>query len=266
MKLPPCPRCQRPIPTDLVRADADQAPCPACGASHRVPAPAVAAEQAAAHRAAHQQTRAAASAEPPAGAWRRHEADRLHLGATHRSVGSALGFFVTALFWNGIVAFFVTFAVVGTLRYFGVPLPASTDGVKFEEGSVPSGGGLILLWLFLTPFIFIGATMIWAFLHALAGRTEICLSPTRGTIFGGVGPLGRTHPFDPASIRAVRLEQHANPLRRNRRPTSYVVLKREGEKDLRFGGQLDDTRRAFLHAALRDLLEPPTGATPPRLP
>jgi len=44
---------------------------------------------------------------PPSGAWYQSSALGAVIGATHRSLGSALGLFAFSAFWNGIVSVFV---------------------------------------------------------------------------------------------------------------------------------------------------------------
>jgi hypothetical protein len=238
-----------------VRVSDDLATCPACGATHpfstllrRGPGSADAAPPAPERRPA---------GPPPAGAWQRYEADRIHLGATHRSIPGALAALGIALFWNGIVGVFVFFALAGTLLALGLPLPEVAHNIRFESGSdgLPSGGMLVFLWLFLTPFIAVGAFLAWAFLHLVGGRTEVIIAPSGATLFSGVGPLGRTHTFDPASVRAVELEEKTSTdSEGDSSTTTHLVLKRDGAKDLRFGSHLSETRRLYLLAALREVL------------
>lgn len=262
MQLPPCPRCQRPLPVDLVRVGDDAAPCPACGAQHRLSDLAAAAETA----REEERDRALASGQiaPPPGAWLRYETDGARLGATHRAFGTALIMLGVSLFWNGIVSLFVLLATVATLRNFGLEPPDFLGGDRFQTDDELRGGFLLFLWLFLTPFILLGAGMLWAFFNALAGRTELRLSPARTTLFTGIGPLGRTRAFDPASVRAIRTEEKTHRGGDGSVRTEEIVIEREGAKDLRFGSTLSETRRDFLVASLRQLLlARPTPPAPP---
>ena len=253
MRLPPCPTCHAMLPADLMRVGEDLAPCPACGGTHRLSELAAQVDQ----RAEVEETRRLA-AEAPAGAWRRFEADRVYLGATHRSLGTALVLLGLGRFWNGIVSVFVFFASAGTLLLLGFQLPAVAEKIHFEGESGPPGWGLIVfLWLFLTPFILIGAAIVWGFINALGGRTELMVSPGGATLSTGIGPLGRTRRFEPHRVRAVRTEEKISRGEDSDTVTTLLVIELEGAKPLRFGSGLTEARREFLLAALRELLTPP---------
>jgi hypothetical protein len=257
MRLPPCPRCHQPLPFAELRVADDLAPCPACGETHRLSQLLASAEKLAAAR----EHETEISSEPPSGAWRRFEADGVRLGATHRSLAVAALMLGSALFWNGIVTLFVIVATISTLRHFGFEPPLGTGPFRFEPGDTPSGGGLLFLWLFLTPFMFVGACLIVAFLNALCGRTEIRLTANSGTLFSGVGPLGRTRRFDPATARSLRPEFKISASDGDENVTATVlVLECEGAKPLRFASSLSETRRRFLEANLRELLRLPPPA------
>ena len=112
------------------------------------------------------------------------------IGATHRSLGAAIGSLAIALFWNGIVSVFVLVATASTLQLFDVGVPEWFPAPNL--GKTPMGTGMtIFLWIFLTPFIVIGLAMIGAFLSSLAGRTEVQLGNSEGILFAGIGPLGQ---------------------------------------------------------------------------
>jgi hypothetical protein len=235
----------------------DSAACPACGAEHRLSILVAETET----RRTAETNRAEAAAEPPQGAWRRFEADRVLLGATHRSLGNAALMLGIALFWNGITSVFVLFAAAGTLRLFGIR-PAFFDGVSFasESGDLPSPGAMIFLWLFLTPFMLIGAALCLAFVNALFGRTEIRVAPSAASLFQGIGPFGRTRRFDPAQVRAVFEENYVSGRGDENAKATRLVIEREGAKPLRFGSSLSEPRRRFLLANLRELLLRPVGS------
>lgn len=83
----------------------------------------------------------------------------VNIGATHRSIGSAIGLLLFALFWNGIVSVFVLFAIAGTLKQFNIGLPEWFPAPNMN-GEPMSLGMVLFLWIFLTPFIAIGLGMI----------------------------------------------------------------------------------------------------------
>ena len=104
-----CPGCRRPIPLDDVNVPKDIALCRGCGKDWSY-----------ANLVAGQRLDQGVDLlDPPEGAWRRDEAGKTVMGATHRSLGSALGLLAMAAFWNGIVTLFVMVAAGETLKRMG---------------------------------------------------------------------------------------------------------------------------------------------------
>jgi hypothetical protein len=183
---------------------------------------------------------------PPAGAWSRNEGGDTIIGATHRSIGTALGALIFGLFWNGIVSVFVYAALVGTLQHLHISIPHRFPKLEKDADSMPLAM-VIFLWIFLTPFILIGLTMIATFFSALFGRTEIRIGNSQGTLFVGIGPIGRRKRFDARDVKDVRLVD--TPTRNSSSNTNIVIETREG-KQIKFGSMLKDERKRFVAAAV----------------
>ena len=244
MVTPICPKCKQVIPSDDVNVANDLAYCRACNLSHPLSA----------------LTRGAELDEnldlvnPPAGAWQTNDGMGCVIGATHRSIGTAIGTLVFGLFWNGILSVFLCVALAGTLRNLGLPLPHWFPAPDIN-GSPMSVGMTIFLWLFLTPFILVGLFMIGAFLSCIAGRTEIRINNSEGVVFTGIGALGYRRRFASSAVKEVRVDTRAwrdNDGDRQRK-TFVVIETREG-KLVKFGSMLTEERRKFVAGALRRVL------------
>lgn len=244
MTTPTCSQCNRVIPSDDVNVANDIAYCRACNLAHKLSTLAESAELDA----------GVDLARPPAGAWSRNDRSGPVIGATHRSVGSAIGLLAVSLFWNGIVSVFVLLAMAGTLRNLHVSVPSWFPAPVMNDSAM-SVGMTIFLWIFLTPFILIGLAMIGAFLSCLAGRTEVRIGHAEGVVSSGVGPLRYHRRFDPKSVKQVRIE--ARPWRDSdgdsRNKTHIVIESLEG-KQIKFGTMLSEARRKFVAAAVRKAL------------
>ena len=241
MVTPTCPKCRRVIASDDINVAADVAFCRACNVAYKISELA-------------QGTGIDPSldlATPPAGAWQRASGLGTVIGATHRSVGGAIGSLIFALFWNGIISIFVTLAIASTLKLLGVEGPSWFPKPIMNGG--PMGAGITaFLWLFLTPFILIGLVMIWAFLSCLGGKTEVRLRDWQGEIFTGIGSFGWKRKFNTEAIKDVRIDerQWRDSDGDRRRSTSIVIETIQG-KPIKFGSSLTKERRQFVAAALR---------------
>ena len=241
MSTPTCPKCKRIIPSEEVSVANNVAFCRACNLAHQLSALVHGSgltEKVDLHR-------------PPAGAWFRNDASGTVVGATHRSLGTALGLLGISLFWNGIVSVFVALAIVATLKHLHLPVPDWFPTPKMN-GEPMNVGITIFLWLFLTPFIVIGAGMIGGFLSCLVGRTDVHMKGSQGMVFTGIGPLGWRRRFDPATVKDVRIDDGAwtdSDGHRQNRPA--VVIEAQSGKLVEFGTMLTEDRRKFVAAALR---------------
>ena len=242
---PICSSCKRSIPAQDVNVAQDVAYCRTCNRAHKLselvhgteaPEPDL--------------------SRPPAGTWYSSTALGAVIGASHRSIGGAIGTLAISLFWNGIVSVFLTLVISSTLHLLSVPVPDWFPNPKMN-GETMGWGMTLFLWLFLTPFILIGLAMIGAFFTALAGRTEIRIQQGHGVIFTGVGPIGRRRRFNPQLVSKVRVnDERWRDSDGDRRRRTEIVLEAEDGKRIRLGGSLPEERRNFLAAALRKALRP----------
>ena len=235
---PTCPQCKRVIPSEDVNVAKDIAYCRSCNLSHLLSS----------------LTLGTAVDEyvdlsrPPAGAWFQREVDTVVVGATHRSLGQALGLIFVCLFWNGIVSVFVLFTATSTLQHLGVPLPSWFPVLK---GSSMPVGMTIFLWVFLTPFIAIGLGMLAAFLSALIGRTEMRIQGGEAVLFNGIGPLGFRKRFAIHNVRDVRIEDKRwRDSDGDAQRKAYIIVETE-RKPIRFGSMLSDERRRFIASVVK---------------
>jgi hypothetical protein len=241
MVTPVCTQCGKVIPSDQINVANDLAFCRPCNAVFKL---SELADDGGIGTALDLNR-------PPHGVWYRSEGRSHVIGATHRSWGAALGTLAVSLFWNGIVSIFVLLATAGTLSHLGVQVPLWFPAPKMN-GSPMTVGMLLFLWLFLTPFILIGLTMIGAFLLALGGRTEVTIHNAQGSVFTGIGPLGYRRRFDASGVRQVRLKDKQG--QDGQSQTEIVIEPHEG-KLIKFGSSLPEERRQFIAAALRQALQ-----------
>ena len=244
MLTPTCSKCHRAIPAVDVNVANDVAFCRSCNLAHKLSGLVHGTEL----DANIDLTR------PPAGAWYRSSGMGAIIGATHRSLGGALGALAVSLFWNGIVSVFVALALSATLHHLHVPVPHWFPAPKMNHSTM-GVGMTIFLWLFLTPFILIGLAMIAAFLSSLAGRTEALIHRTQGVVFTGIGPLGWRRRFDTQSVKETRIDDRRwrDSDGDSRRKTQIVIEMNDG-KQIKFGSMLREDRMKFLAAALRKAL------------
>lgn len=245
MQTPTCTRCRRAIPAEDINVANDVAYCRACNLSYQL-----------------SDLTSGLEADfdfdpnrPTQGAWYQTDGMTTKIGATQRSLGTAAGALFICLFWNGIVSVFVLVALAGTLSHLGITLPDWFPAPEMNKS--PMGVGMTLfLWIFLTPFIVIGAGMILAFLSALAGWVEVRLGADSGALFRGIGPVGITRHFQPALVKKVRLEETEwTPRRGPTRSKTHIIIEMEQGKPLKFGSDLTTERRSFVMAALRVALQ-----------
>lgn len=244
MVTPTCTKCRQVIPSDDINVSANVALCRACNVSHDLSLiargtgidPGI------------------DPLRPPEGAWQRGSALGTVVGATHRSIGGAVGAFAFAAFWNGIVSIFVALALSSTLAQFGLTRP-SWFPTPVMNGGVMGAGITIFLWLFLTPFIAIGLALIAAFLSCLGGRTEVHLRDWQGELFTGVGPIGWRKRFKTETVKDVRIDDKRWRDRDgDQRRNTHIVIEMAEGKPIKFGSGLSTERRQFVAAAVRKAL------------
>jgi hypothetical protein len=186
---------------------------------------------------------------PPSGAWRISTGISVEIGATHRSIGSALGALAISLFWNGITSVFVLLALSATFHHLQITVPEWFPTPKMN-GEAMSSGMTIFLWIFLTPFILIGAIMIGAFLSSIAGRTVLEIRQAEGEVFVGIGPLGWRRQFNAQTVKDVRVED-SSWRNNNSQNKKQIIIETAGGRELKFGTLLREDRMKYIAAAVR---------------
>jgi hypothetical protein len=242
MITPRCSKCKTVIPSDDVNVANDLAFCRACDLSFKLSELTYGSELTADLDVHH----------PPQGAWYHSDGAGTVIGASHRSVGAALGTLAIALFWNGIVSVFVLIVTASTLRHFGMSLPEWFPAPKMNGGDM-GVGMTIFMWIFLTPFIAVGMALALAFLSALGGRTEVQINNAQSMVFVGIGALGYRRRFDASSVKDVRIDDKVwrDSDGDRQRKTNIVIETREG-KLIKFGSMLREDRRKFMAGAVRN--------------
>ncbi len=241
---PTCPECRRAIARDDVNVGNDVAYCRSCHLAHALSELVHAVELEA----------GVDFRRPPAGVRYNEGGGRLVVAASHRSPGAAFGILFFALFWNGIVSVFVLFAIAATLANLGIPLPGWFPAPDMD-GSPMGVGMTIFLWVFLTPFIAVGVSVMGAFLMNVAGKTEVRIDRSHGTVFTGIGPLGFRRRFVPSTVSDVRIDgrEWRDSDGDSQQKVVICIETREGAA-IRFGAGLAEERRKFVAAAVRRAL------------
>jgi hypothetical protein len=238
-----CPSCGQAVPAEDVNVAKDVAFCRGCNQGHRL--------SSMVH--GHEFEDGVDLHRPPGGAWFRQDGWGTAFGATHRSVGGALGALAISLFWNGIVSVFVLLALSGTMHNLGIAMPSWFPAPEMNGGDM-STGMTLFLWIFLTPFIVIGTGMIGAFLMCIAGRTEIRIRHSEAVVFTGIGPLGYRRRFQTDEFKEVRVVESRWRNDDSTRSKEEILIETRAGKQIRLGSMLTPERRRFLAAALSQSL------------
>ena len=159
---------------------------------------------------------------PPQGAWFAQTGAGFKLGVSTRSYGWIV-LFPVACFWSGLLLFL-------------------TWGVSHATDRET----LMILLLFLTPFYLVGLFLWSRVLMSVYGQIEVEVNGDSGTIFTGVGALGRKRSFDWAQVKKIRV---ANVYSKNRKTRQEISL--EGEEVVEFAAGIKFERLRFMFIALR---------------
>ena len=239
-----CPKCRRVIPAEDVNVANDVAFCRVCNLAHKLSE----LVQGVSLEANLDLTR------PPAGAWYQSGGLGAVIGATHRSLGTALGLLAVSLFWNGIVSVFVALTLSATLHHLKIPVPEWFPAPKMNKQEMGVGMTLFL-WLFLTPFILIGLAMLTGFFSSLFGRTEVRTRHAEGEVYIGIGPLGYRRRFNTQAVADVRIDDRRwRDSEGDRRRKTEIVMETQEGRLIRFGSMLREDRMKFMAGALRQVL------------
>ena len=139
---------------------------------------------------------------PPRGITMERAPDGTTVFKARKFGAAAFGMLFFTVLWNGITSVFVCIAISMTADKFGWNLPFK--GVDWNENAPPLWG----MWLFLTPFILVGIGTLFAAVYNFIGRAEIRVGADEGSVFKGIGSLGRTQRFAPQSVKAVEWSQY----------------------------------------------------------
>jgi hypothetical protein len=244
MQTPKCQRCGKNIPAEDVNVAKDVAFCRSCNLASALSSlvsgfalePDVDLHQ------------------PPPGCWHRVTGHGTVVGATHRSLGTALGLLAMSLFWNGIVSIFVLVAISSTLHLLHVPVPDWFPAPKMN-GETMSTGMTIFMWLFLTPFIVIGTAMIGGFLSCVAGQTEVRVDRGEVAVSTGIGPIAWNRRFTASDLKEIRIEDHISRVNDGgNQCKTQIVAELHSGRLLKFGSMLREDRLRFLAAAADKLI------------
>jgi hypothetical protein len=179
-------------------------------------------------------------ANPPAGAWYRDEGGEVSVGGNLRTVGGRSFVLVFATFWNGISWTIFLSMLAGSGNISGL-------GIHHSNGKTDVPW---FAFVFITPFLLIGAGTVLAALMLLFGRVEVVIRGQEGTVFTGLGSLGWRRQFDAAAVTGVAIRTAG--WTKNNQPQYAVCL--EGPTPMMFGSALPEARRQFMAAALRKVL------------
>ena len=192
---------------------------------------------------------------PPPGAWYRDNGTEKVIGASGRSIKSAIGMLFVTLVWNGVLSIFVLLVLVATLKHLGKPIPAWMPAFMAKSGGDISKIMSACMWLFLTPFMLIGIALPFAVLNYLFGHTEVRMTDTKGSVFRGIGFFGRTTYFNPVNVRAVRFAErrmHGSMRHQGDRDTfsKSIAIELADADPISFGVFLTEKRMSFVVSAL----------------
>lgn len=249
MQTPTCPKCGGTIAPDDVTVASDVAFCRACNYSTSL--------SALTRELVHDPN--VDLGNPPPGAWYRDNGTEKVVGASGRSIKSAIGMLFVTLIWNGVISIFVLFVLVATLKHLGKPIPAWMPKFMAQSGGDISKIMSACMWLFLTPFLLIGIALPFAVLNYLFGHTEVRITDTKGSVYRGIGFFGRTSQFNPASVRAVRIAErrmHGSMRHQGDRDTfsPYIAIDVADADPISFGDFLTPRRMNFVVSALNAAL------------
>ena len=111
---------------------------------------------------------------------------------------------------------------------------------------------LIFLWIFLTPFILIGFTLLSVVFTSAFGTCRVRIKGSSVEAFTGVGPIGWKRRFDLNEIKSVKLGK--TTWTQNDQSQPCIVI--ETDKIVRFASILTDTRRKWMAGAMKSILAP----------
>jgi hypothetical protein len=208
-----CPSCAAELPLADVNVATDVALCRACESHHRY-------SELAAVEPRIDLTR------PPPGAWFERTPGGFEVGATARSP-SAYFLLPFMVVWSG----FSLGGIYGTQLVEGRFDPFRTlFGVPFLLGTGFLGSQVLM--------------SVW-------GKVVVRVEGKEGSVFTGVGNVGRTRRFNWKEMKTARLSQGTTHGKRGSRTYEQITL--EGQDRIDFGSALTTSRQHFVLAALKQM-------------
>lgn len=205
-----CPSCRSPIPLDDINVPKDLALCRGCGKTSPFSSLC---------------NLDSAAAEPPKRV--RTETDffdgSVKITCSFLSLPFLLFFVPFTLFWSG----FSIYNIYGRQLMTG----------RFDP----------MLSLFGLPFALGTIMMIWAIVFMAAGKTTITLRRGEGSVFTGVGRLGRRHKFTCGPGTVVGIEQ--TTVQVNGRNKDCIAI-RNGADVCKFGTLLSKPTLQYIHSQI----------------
>jgi hypothetical protein len=239
-----CPECRNEIPSADINVSTDLAMCRRCNATHSFSE----------LFECRNLVQTLEDSPPPSGFTQRTTARGVAYRVSHRSLLGAAGALAICLFWNGIVSVFVLVNLASTLNLLGITVPEWFPA-PVMNGETMGLGMTLFLWLFLTPFLIVGAGFMGAFLMVIGGHTEVRINAAEGRIFTGVGPIGWPRKFKPHEVRSVALkDSNWRDSDGDRHTKQEIVLEMNNGDTLKFGRGMKEARRAYLAALLQRTL------------
>ncbi|MBI9016579.1 MAG: hypothetical protein JEZ07_04875 [Phycisphaerae bacterium] len=211
-----CPECNIEIPQDQINIANDLAYCPECGEafsiSEQLDEPEI-------------ELSPKVLENPPKGAWYQKNYNGFTIGATTRSVGTAVFMVPFMCVWSG-------FSIAGIY------------GSQIAKGHFDLHQSLFGLPFLIGTFVLLGVTMM-----AIWGKVEITVNGSDANVLIGVGNKGWKRKFTWKEINNIY--EDTSSIRINDQYRQVIVL--EGLKKIKFGTNLTDDRRYFILDSLKYL-------------
>jgi hypothetical protein len=245
LKLQRCPNCDESLAADSINIAEGVALCPRCGTLSRL-------------SGLIQSSRSIQEilAQPPSGCSVQSDGRSVSVIVSHRSILSFVTCTGIALFWNGIVSVFALFAVAGLYSNLIGPLPdwfpaaGIQDGKPIMNGQPMGIGETLFLCVFLTPFVTVGAALIFGMVFSLLGNTKIVIDEYESWAATGVLFLRWKQRFDPRRTQSV----HFGSSLWNTDESQSRAVELVADRTIKIGSGLPDERLEWLRALLISLL------------
>jgi hypothetical protein len=218
-----CPKCSQELPADQINVAKDTAYCPACREAF-ILSQLIGADESEPE---------VDPGDPPPGCRLTPLPNGFVIFASARSAKTWFMIIFT-LFWNAITWTLMGAIIVSLIQY-------GFTKELLDHFSV-------FTFLFLIPFVLIGLGTAGIAATTIAGHVRVTVQDDQGSIFTGVGSFGWTRRFAWSELRSIT-EQYNNC---DGGSLFYLVL--DGRRRIRFGSLLNEERRRYVLAVLRQVL------------